>query len=87
MQYLFALIQIALIFAQIQLLRRRRQRRAIVVLVFTVLISIPSFVPTTSANNIRIDLALTDFVLTPVAALFTLAIWFMRRRRDRNPEA
>jgi surface polysaccharide O-acyltransferase-like enzyme len=87
MQYIFAYIQLALVSGQLLLLRRRRQGRTMLCLVFTMLISIPSFIPTTSANNIRVDLVLTDFVLTPVAAVCTIMIWIVQRRAERKPEA
>ena len=87
MQYFFALAQVALIFAQVLLLRRHRQGRTIFILLFTILISIPSFVPTTPSNNIRIDLVLTDFALTPLVAMLTLMIWVAQRRAGQDPEA
>ena len=80
MPYLFGLAQLALIFYPVVLLRRRRQKRTIGLLLFTILISIPSFIPTTPANNIRLDLVLTDFALTPLAALLTLMVRSAARR-------
>ena len=82
MQFLFALIQIGLILALVCLHRVRPQGKTLRCLVFTILIAIPSFIPTTPTFNIRIDLFLTDSVLTPIIAIYTALIWIGQRRHN-----